>query len=137
MKTVSFYDPKTGLFTGQRYSGPESGVPSGAYVEGEWHPASSRVETSSVDGELVALAVPREVPDGHTWHAPAASFIEQSKLDRAKRDAEARAELASLDASQHRALLEHALGDPEALERLRAIHARKAEVRKELASNAP
>jgi hypothetical protein len=126
MKTVSFYDPVTGRFTGQRYRGPDRGLPSGlSYVDGEHDPARFRVE----DGVVVA----REAPQGHVWHAPTATFVEQSKLDAAKRDAEARAEIDRLERSQPRAHRELVLGDYDALERLRVIDAKIAELRKELA----
>ena len=129
-KTVSFYDKATGIFTGQRYSGPDKALadlPAGvAFVEGDHHPALWCVKA----GKVVA----REAPPGHVWHAPSGTFIEQAKLAAAKRDLDARAEIARLEFSQHRAVREAALGDAEALARVRATDARITELRKELAN---
>ena len=126
MKPISFYDPVTGLFTGQGYRGPKDQIPAGDYVEGEYDPARWRVE----NGKVVAC----EVPDGHVWHA--GKFVPRARLDAARLDAELRAEIARLERTQQRPIREHIAGDPEALGRVLDIDAKIAQLRKELAKYA-
>lgn len=61
MKTVSFYDPETGLFAGRWFSGPgnkvERNTPQGmAAIEGRYDPKSQRVDIET--GEVVPYEPP-------------------------------------------------------------------------------
>jgi len=137
VKTWSFYDPVTGELHGTVFSSTNerflaSNTPSGYLpIEGRLDAALHRVDP--VTKQVVVRDEPLRPPrpseehswDGHRWRAPPPTPEQKAQMS-------VRVQIAALEVSQARAVREHLLGDPKALERLAQIDNRIAELRKEL-----
>src|SRR5580704_4831024 len=123
MRDVSFYDVATGLFNGIHFSTtePESvekNIPAGhAVIEGHHDHLSKQV----VDGEVVEYQPPQPsaehlwCPDTRRWlPTPAATARIASRQASAAR-------IVFLENSSHRFVRQHALGDPNARQRIAQI----------------
>lgn len=142
MKTHSFYDLTTGLFTGQTFSCDvadpptyarllAANLPPGcASIEGAHDRENYRVDLAS--GEVIDYQPPQPSAD-HEWDAAAKRW----QLNAIAAAAQVAKEVAltriqALEASQHRAVREAALGDAAAIIRLRTIDQQIAALRKQL-----
>ena len=154
MRSVSFYDPKTGLFNGTQLLAPDDetvtlNTPSGYLpLDGHFDSLSqmvdianpSFIETTGADGQPLQTPVysvieyqPPAPSADYEWNAATKrwqlSAAAQSKVDG---NAVARARIAELEISQHRAVREFALGMPGTLDRLTKIDAEIASLRPQL-----
>jgi hypothetical protein len=120
----SFYDETTGDFSGRVFSGSARLValntPTGyVAISGRFDRLSQRVDTKT--GEVVDYQPPKP-DDDHEWNTERRRWVKKPDvLVAERRGAAARKRIAELEASQLRALREHALGDATAVDRLRAI----------------
>jgi hypothetical protein len=132
-RTFSFYDPATGLFTGQRFSGDDdtslaTNTPTGlAALEGAHDHTAVRV----VDGQV---AQRDDVPADHYWDYGGGKFVPRSRLQMAIDDQAARARIAELERQQirpHRELVRDPM-NTEARKRIEAIDEEIATLRPKL-----
>jgi hypothetical protein len=119
-RTFSFYDPKTGEFTGETISGSSPNLfalnihEARPAIEGRYSRETHQVDLSGVTPRVVLRDKPREL-----------SALEQHH--------NALAQIRTLEESQHRALREYTLNQSaEALDRLHLIDNQIAALRKQL-----
>jgi hypothetical protein len=137
MKTFSFYNEETGVFSGDEFSTSDiallnDNTPPGfrAYA-GRVDELSQRVDIAT--GELVEYQPPAPEPaDEYEWNAPAKRWRIRSEVatKRAKRTV-AQIEIDRLERGQNRALREHAIGKGQAKKTLEDIEA-AIEVQREI-----
>lgn len=137
MKTVSFYDPQTGLFTGRRFTGPGKYIarntPDGCVaMEGVFDHLSQRVDLET--GEVVDYQPPKP-DDDHEWDEHRRQWRLKREIRRSLRQrAETLRSIEELERKQLRPARELAI-DPEnaeARQRLTEIEAQIAALRGEL-----
>lgn len=142
MTIHSVFDLKTGAFTGRTFSADISdaarhaaalaaNVPEGCgSIEGEHDHLSYRVDLTS--GEVVDWQPPQPSAD-QEWDAATRRWqLTAVAAARAAAHALALAQIAALEASQHRAMREAALGITASVQRLKDIDAQIAALRKQL-----
>jgi len=125
MKIWSMYDPATGLFLGRTFAATEDShvatntADHEVAIEGSFDHLSHRVDLAT--GAVVDYQPPQPSSD-HEWNA-ASKRWQLTAAVAAKQAARAAAlgQIAMLEASQHRAVREAALGDPAAAATLKAI----------------
>lgn len=135
IRTVSFYDPATGLLTGRTFSGPEDMVsantPEGlAAIDGHHDHLAARV----VDGAVVDW-IPDAPDAGHEWSRDRKRWLKVPALLEAEAShAAALGRIDMLERSQFRAIRELALDPdhPVARDRLLTIDAEIATLRASL-----
>jgi hypothetical protein len=127
MISWSFYDPQTGLFSGQTHGAPDAShlaanTPSGTVaLLGLYDHLSQQVDVST--GAVIAYQPPSPGAE-FVWDAPSSRWRLSAAAQAAQGARKAAAgRIAQLEASQHRALRELALGSTTALARLQSIDA--------------
>ncbi|HEY3679029.1 MAG TPA: hypothetical protein VGL45_09935 [Bradyrhizobium sp.] len=121
MKRYSFFDLSTGLLASHQYGTSDAAdlalntPPGHGVIDGHHDHLNKRVDITT--GELV------------DYQRPAEEIAAQATIDRRSL---ALAQIAQLEASQHRASRELSLGRPGAFERLQAIDADIAKLRLDL-----
>lgn len=136
MSTWAIYDEKTGRIV-SHFTGPQSqlaaNLPAGhAAKDGRFDPLCQRVNTES--GEIEDYQPPQPDAD-HEWHAESKRWVlSEAASARRMRIQHARARITQLENSQHRAIRETALGDPDAAARLKAIDQEIAQLRADLSA---
>jgi len=134
-KTFSVYRKSDGLFTGGRLHVPEADLARNlrdgeAHVDGTVDHLSQRVDLAT--GAVVDYQPPRPSAD-HEWNATAKRWrLTAAAAAKAAARTEALAQIASIEASQHRVLREAALGDTAASTRLLAIEDQIIKLRQQL-----
>ncbi len=136
MKTYSFADARTGVFSGHRFSTSEIEhisvqTPEGVMrVAGAHDHLTKRVDIAT--GEIIDYQPPQPALD-HEWSDTTKrwrlSAATQEKIDAAR---SARTKIAELEAQQPRALRELVLGDASAIHRLKDIDDQIIELRTQL-----
>lgn len=147
MREFSFYDPATGLFIGRtfacdeadpvrRQKALEAHTPAGSKaIEGRHDHLSRRV---NLETRAVEDYQPPQPSADHEWNPDAKRWqLRADVAERQARRAAALAEIARLEASQARPIREAALGMAGAIERVRAIDARIAELREDRSEARP
>jgi hypothetical protein len=135
----SIYNLETGLFTSVIIAVHDdlldANTPSGhKTLIGRYDHLSQRVDLAT--GEVVDYQPPQPSSDDE-WNAETKRWqLIAAAADRANRHISASEHIGLLEASQHRALREHALGYPGAVDRLKEIDQEIAALRKDL-SDAP
>jgi hypothetical protein len=136
VKTWSFYEQATRLFSGLKFSGNQSilsaNIPAGhKALEGQYDHLSQRVDIET--GQVVDYQPPQPSPD-HEWDAATKRWrLKADVAERQRRREAALAQIRTLEAAQARPMREAALGIAGAVERLRAIDEQIAQLRVELA----
>ena len=132
---VSFADPETGLFDGRQLVAPnretvQLNARGRLVVDGVHDHRNKRFDLASQT--VVDYQPPQPSPD-HVWDADDQLWKLSPEAEgvRLARRA-ARQNLSTADARAVRALIEHALGDPAAVERLRTLEANKVQLRSKL-----
>jgi hypothetical protein len=124
ISTWSFYDETTGVFSGHQFTGHESTLglnapPGHKAAEGRHDPLSKRIDVET--GELVEYQ-PLQPSQDHVWDDATKRWrLSDHAQAKAAQRAAAVARIAILTESQHQYVRQHCLGDPSALEQLRAI----------------
>lgn len=149
---VSFYNPATGLFTGDRYTGSEPALncpPGQAWIEGAYRPDTHAVQLITDDfGNQVPTIVPYQPPappatewETWAWNSAQHRWISQPTLAALKREANRPLlrQLEALDAKVVRpageiaeALVQGLAAPPDSLQRLQQLNAEKAQIRQQL-----
>lgn len=125
MRAVSFYHRETGVFISNQMIVSDDDIlalntpKDHIAIDGHHDHLSKRFDIAT--GEIVEWMPPAPSSD-HVWNPETKRWqISAAAADKiAKRNA-ARARIQELEASQHRRVREHALGNPGALEQLQAI----------------
>lgn len=124
MRTWSFYDQATGQISTRRYRASndkalESNTPAGyVAIEGQFDHLSQRVDIAT--GTVVDYQPPQPDTD-HVWNAERRRYVKKPEVLAAeRRDKAARKRIAEIEASLQRAFREDRLGDPTAIDRIRA-----------------
>jgi hypothetical protein len=131
MRHFAFYDALTGIFSSARFalSDASTGIhaaelalntpPGLIAIEGDYNFLAQRVDLTT--GHVVDYQPPAPSAD-HEWNAETKRWqLNATAVDRANRRTAAIARIAELDRSQHRFLRKHALGDPQAIAKLKEI----------------
>jgi hypothetical protein len=136
MKTYSFHHKETGLFLARIFSCDDdsqlkNNTPADhVAIEGRHDSRNRRVNTAT--GEVMDYQPPQPSVD-HEWNAETRIWqLNVMAQEKRNASAAARIRIAQLEASQHRAVREAALNLEGAIERLKAIDAEIAELRKQL-----
>lgn len=149
---VSFYNPATGLFTGDRYTGAEPALncpPGQAWVDGVYKPDAHAVQLITDDfGNQVPTIVPYQPPappatEWETWGWDGAQhrWVSQPTLAALKRAANQPLlrQLEALDVKVVRpageiaeALVQGLAAPADSLQRLQQLNAEKAQIRQQL-----
>jgi hypothetical protein len=136
VKTYSFYDAGTGLFTGKRLhcddaARAQSQLPSDiSLLEGAFDPLSQRVQLTT--GAVVDYQPPAPSPD-HEWNPTAKRWrLRLPGSGGQERRAAILERIRALEANQGRALREATLGDAMAFRRLKEIDSAIAGLRQQL-----
>lgn len=135
-----FYDKTTGLLHSKRVVTDHAGnaerfaaanaPPGHAWIVGVFDPLSQRVDVNT--GEVVDYVPPVPSPE-HEWNATTKRWqLNQAAAAKLAASSMARMRIGELEASQHRALREAALGDTQALTRLKVIDDQISTLRKDL-----
>lgn len=136
IKTYSFYDSSTGLFTGKHLQCDDAAMiattlPNGMMaLEGAYDHLSHRVDLAT--GQIVRYQPPAP-SEGHEWNPATNSW----QLNAGVHDGQARrnavmSRIHALEVSQGRALREATLGDASAVQRLKEIDDAIKALRREL-----
>jgi hypothetical protein len=137
MKTYSFYDRDTGIFTGEKLLSNnliDRQVPEGcSAIEGDFDPLSERLDLTDYDIPIVVSYVPPRPDAGFEWHADVTRW-KVSDVVQARIDARAVAlrRIGEIESAQPRTLREFALGFAGAAERLKAMDDEITALRKDL-----